>query len=371
MGIRLVFTVTTDLNFDQRMQRICHSLAQAGYSVCLVGRQRPDSPPLSKALYEQQRLTGWFERGPLFYLEYNLRLLFWLLRHQRSADALVAIDLDTILPVWLASKTLGCARVYDAHELFCEMQEIVSRPRVYRIWKALEKLTVPRFRWGYTVNQPIANEFKRMYGVDYAVIRNIARWEAFTIKAKEAPYLLYQGAVNEGRCFETLIPAMKEVDIPLYICGDGNFMKQAKALAKSHQLEDKVIFKGRVSPEELRVITRGARAGITLFEARGQSNYYSLANRFFDYLHAYLPQVCVDYPVYREINDRYGVAVLVPDTKTETLAQALNNLLNNGVVYETIRGNCIRAAQELNWQEEEKILLGFYERLSASLSQAD
>jgi glycosyltransferase involved in cell wall biosynthesis len=202
-----------------------------------------------------------------------------------------------------------------------------------------------------------------MYGVKYAVVRNIARWEAFWQEPKTERYFIYQGAVNEGRSFETLIPAMKQVPIPLYICGDGNFMAQAQALVKEHGLEDRVIFKGLVPPAALRELTRQAFAGVTLFDPRGKSNYYSLANRFFDYIHAYIPQICVDYPVYREINETHRIAMLVPNTDKQTLADALNNLLVQAVVYETLRGNCIRAAQVLNWQQEEQVLLEFYQNL--------
>jgi hypothetical protein len=35
---KIIFTVTNDLNFDQRMQRICSTLSNAGYEVELVGR---------------------------------------------------------------------------------------------------------------------------------------------------------------------------------------------------------------------------------------------------------------------------------------------------------------------------------------------
>lgn len=365
--MRLIFTVTTDLTYDQRMQRICQSLTDAGHDVCLIGRELPSSRPLENLRYEQKRLRCWFHRGPLFYLEYNLRLLCWLLRCQ--ADVLIAIDLDTILPVLTTSLLRNKSRVYDAHELFCEMQEIVTRPIIYRIWKTIEWIAVPRFKRGYTVNQPIADAFQQMYGVDYRVVRNIARWEAFWQEPKPERYFIYQGAVNEGRAFETLIPAMKQVSIPLYICGDGNFMTQAKALAKQHGVEDRVIFKGMVPPAELRVLTRQAFAGITLFDPRGKSNYYSLANRFFDYIHAYIPQICVDYPVYREINDQHRIAMLVPNVEEQTLADALNNLAVQAVVYETLRGNCIRAAQVLNWQQEEQVLLEFFQQLEQSLNE--
>jgi len=199
-----------------------------------------------------------------------------------------------------------------------------------------------------------------MYGVNYEVIRNIALLREIDIPEKKEKFILYQGAVNEGRSFETLIPAMAAVNCQLIICGDGNFMQQAQQLVKEDQLEDKVIFKGKVKPDELRAITQQAYAGVTLFDDTGLSNYYSLANRFFDYLHAGIPQLCVNYPVYKEINDKYNIAVLTDDISPKKIAALLNNLLLNEVEYKRLQQNCLKAREELNWQQEEKKLLQFY-----------
>lgn len=360
--MKIYFTVTTDLNFDQRMIRICSSLSGAGHRVVLIGRSLPDSKPILPQAFEQKRLNCIFTKGKLFYLEYNLRLLTYLLFAPKP-DCICAIDLDSILPCYFTSVLKKTKRVYDAHELFCEMKEIATRPWIYRIWKRIEQFAVPRFRDGYTVNKPIADEFNRMYGVTYEVVRNIAVLrQTDTVQADEK-FILYQGAVNEGRCFETLIPAMKQVNCRLVICGDGNFMKQAKALVKLHQLEKKVIFRGKIAPDKLREITAQAFLGITLFDRTGQSNYLSLANRFFDYLHAGIPQLCVDFPIYREIIEKTPFARLISDTSAENIAAELNNLLENEVVYRKLREQCDIARKIYNWQEEEKKLLRFYENL--------
>jgi len=361
MPQKIIFTVTNDLSYDQRMIRICGSLAQAGYEVLLVGVKRKDSPPLAVAAYGQKRLGLFFGRGKLFYAGFNIRLFFYLL--WQRADAVCAIDLDTILPVYFISRFKGIRRVYDAHELFCEMKEIVTRPAIYKIWKRIERFCVPAFRAGYTVNAIIATEFEKMYGVKYAVIRSIALLEKFAPVKKPELFILYQGAVNEGRCFETLIPAMQKVNARLVICGDGNFMAQARSLVKQYGLEGKVIFKGKLAPEALRAITRSAYIGITLFDDTGKSNYYSLANRFFDYMQAGIPQLCVDYPAYRELNNLYEVAVLTRDVSSESIAASLNNLLNNETEYNRLAANCRKGRQILNWQEEEKKLIAFYHQL--------
>ena len=361
IGRSILFTVTTDLTYDQRMIRICSSLVQAGYKVTLVGRKMKNSIPLNEKSFKQKRINCLFEKGKLFYAEYNIRLFFFLLF--KKMDCIGAIDLDTILPCYFISRIKKTKRVYDAHELFCEMKEIVTRPVIYKVWKKIEQFTVPKFRAGYTVNQFIAAEFKKMYGVDYGVIRNIALLRQLPKVEKKEKFILYQGAVNEGRSFETLIPAMKEVDCKLVICGDGNFMQQAQLLVKENNLQQKVIFKGKITPEELRTITSQAYIGVTLFENKGLSNYYSLANRFFDYLHAGIPQLCVDYPVYKEINEQQPVAALVNDISSVNIAFQLNNLLHNEVVYNKLQQNCISVRETLNWQAEEKKLFKFYNNL--------
>lgn len=361
--MKIYFTVTTDLTYDQRMIRICTSLSNAGHDVVLVGRSLPSSVALKKMPFRQKRLSCFFEKGKGFYAEYNIRLFFYLLF--KKMDCICAIDLDSILPCYFYSKLKKVKRVYDAHELFCEMKEIVERPSIYKIWKKIEQYTVPKFIHGYTVNQPIADEFFRMYKVNYTVIRNIALLKQLVITPKTDKFILYQGAVNEGRSFETLIPAMKQVHGKLIICGDGNFLEQTKKLVAENNLQEKVIFKGKVAPDELRTITQQAYIGITLFDDKGLSNYYSLANRFFDYLHAGIPQLCVDYPVYREMNRENPFALLVNDISSDNLAAQLNNLLENEVLYKDLQQNCIKAREIFNWQSEEKKLIAFYEHLAA------
>ena len=364
--------MTNDLSYDQRMIRICTSLVKNGYEVTLVGRKMRGSRPLDEKVFRQQRMRLLFQQGKAFYIEYNLRLFFFLLF--KDMDLICAVDLDTILPCYLLSRLRGITRVYDAHELFCEMKEVVNRPRVYKVWKAIERKTVPAFQHGYTVNDLIAGEFRKMYQADYEVIRNVP-----LLKEAENPpptdggtvpdwlprerFILYQGAVNEGRCFETLIPAMQQVEAPLVICGEGNFMRQAREMVRHYRLEGKVIFAGYLLPVQLKSITPLAYCGITLFDKTSGSNYYSLANRFFDYMHACVPQLAMNFPAYREINNLCPIAVLIDEADTGVIADALNGLLHNNLLYQTMRENCRQARLVYNWESEEKKLFHFYKQI--------
>ena len=360
---RIIFTVTNDLVYDQRMHRICASLAQNGFVVTLTGRRLKNSLLPANLLFCQKRLYCFFSKGFMFYTEYNLRLFFYLLF--QPFDAVCAIDLDTILPCYFVSFFRGKKRIYDAHELFTEQKEIVTRPHIHKFWLAVEKFAVPRFQPGYTVNQFIADELKRRYGVHYTVIRNLPELiihPAVRVKNKDR-FIIYQGAVNEGRSFETLIPAMKFVDAKLKIYGNGNFFEQVKELIKKHNVEDKVELKGAVVPDELKSITPAAYIAVMLFEQTGLNQYYSLSNRFFDYIMAGVPQVCINYPEYKTINDEFHIALMIEDTKIDSIASALNTLLHDDTLHKQLCADCVNAAKALNWQYEEGKLFKFYSEL--------
>jgi glycosyltransferase involved in cell wall biosynthesis len=343
------------------MIRICTSLVEAGYDVTLVGFKRKNSKPIIPRPFKQVRLSIIAEQGKLLYIHYWIKLFFFLLF--RKADALCAIDLDTIMPVYYASMLRRKKRVYDAHEIFTDLKEVISRPSVHKMWLWIANHTVPNFPVGYTIGECYAEDFKKRYGVDYGIVRNATILKPVTIPEKKERFILYQGAVNVGRCFEQLIPAMKLVDCPLIICGSGNFYDEAVALTKEHGLEQKITFKGYVPPAELSNYTIQAWVGITLFEDTSLSNRLSLANRFFDYMHYGVPQLCIKYPEYERVNSQFEIASLIEDPTPESIAAALNKLLGDTAYYNQLQQNCLKAREIYCWQEETKTLVNTYKKL--------
>lgn len=362
MAKSIVCTVTNDLNYDQRMIRICTSLANAGYDVTLVGFKRKKSKPLEQRPFKQVRLPIIAEQGKIMYAHYWFNLFFFLLF--RKADVLCAIDLDTILPVYYVSLLRRKKRVYDAHEIFTELKEVISRPSVYKMWSWIGGHTVPHFTAGYTIGDCYAEEFRKKYGVAYGVVRNATVLKPLHIPEKKERYILYQGWVNVGRCFEQLIPAMQFVDARLVVCGEGNFYQQARDLAKQYNVEQKVDFRGYVPPAQLGDYTLNASVGITLFEDTSLSNRLSMANRFFDYMHAGVPQLCNQFPEYERVNKQYEISALLDDITVENIAKALNKLLADDEYYNRLHQNCLTAREHYCWQEEEKKLLAIYKKLT-------
>ncbi len=365
MRPRLLLTATTDLIYDQRMARTSAALAAAGYDVLLVGRMLPNSRPLATDLpYAQHRLRCRWHAGKLFYLEFTLRLA-WFLLSQPAPAAYGAVDLDTVLPVWLAARLKRRPWVYDAHELFTEVPEVVARPAIQRIWRWIEAFAVPRASRAYTVGPALARVFESRYGRPFGVVRNVPVTSDerrvtsapvnSSLATRHSSLILYQGALNVGRGLEQLLDALPfvEASARLIICGEGDLSAALRArVAADPALRGRVEFRGFVVPAELRELTRTSRVGTMLLENHGLSYYYSLANKFFDYVQAGVPQVCVDFPEYRALNQEHEVATLVPDLTPAALAAALNRLLTDEAYHARLAANCARAAPVWNWERE-------------------
>ena len=80
-------------------------------------------------------------------------------------------------------------------------------------------------------------------------------------------------------------------------------------------------------------------------------------------MHAAVPQVTMDFPEYRRINDQYAIGLLIGDLSVKKIAEAINNLLENDVLHDMFQENCKQARLVYNWQEEEKKLIRFYQKI--------
>ncbi len=358
---KIIFTVTNDLSYDQRMARICGTLSTANYEVEIVGRKRKNSSLLKHKNYKQTRLNCIFQKGKLFYVEYSFRLFFYLLFHR--VDIISSVDLDSLMACTFVAKIRSKKLVFDAHEYFTEVPEVTNRKFTKKIWQTVGKLCIPQTNIAYTVGESLAEIFTTKYHKVFEVIRNVPLINENYVNPQLSYYdnktIIYQGDLNEGRGLEQTIEAMQYIDAELWIAGNGLLMDKLKELAQQFNVVNRVKFLGYIYPDELKKITQQATIGINLLENKGLSYYYSLANKFFDYLHAEIPQVCAPFPEYQKINNQYHIALLC-ECDVIQIKNTLNRLLTDEILYKKLQTECNKAKQIFNWQHEEQKLLSIY-----------
>ena len=374
MGKRIIFTVTNDLRYDQRMLRICTTLSAAGYEVALVGRHLPSSIPLQPQPYQQIRLKYlFFTAGKFFYIEYNLRLLFFLL-FQRF-DAICSIDLDTSIPGILVSKIKSKPHLFDAHELFTHTPEVERRESIQKIWESVQKFTFKHTNAAFTVGPAIAQYFEEKYNKPVAVVRNMPikggatnpnntpmpAWQSKIDALNGQRFILYQGALNEARGLETMIHAMTEITAILVLAGEGDLSQTLRNLTQSLNLEHKVIFLGMVPPNELPQLAKQAYIGYNVSQNAGLSYYLSLNNKFFDYTKALLPSLINPFPEYLALMKEFEVGLPTEPTLEDIVKQA-NQLFTNPILYDEIKSNCKLASEKWTWENETPTLINIFQQ---------
>lgn len=355
---RVIVSVTNDLNTDQRVAKVCNSLSENNFDVLIVGRKLKDSIPIIRN-YKTKRIKLFFNKGVLFYAEYNLRLFFILLFSKK--DILLANDLDTLLANYLVSKIQRKKLVYDSHELFTEVPELVNRPFVKSTWTKLENWILPNLKNTYTVCNSIADFYNVKYKTNFKVVRNLPISNQLekagnSISTDNKKVILYQGAVNIGRGLELMIETIKLLENhTLVIVGDGDILNDLKELVANQNLTSKVKFLGKVSPKELKKITPSAAIGISLEEDLGLNYKFALPNKIFDYIQAEVPILVSNLPEMKQIVLDYKVGEIVENRKPEELALVIKNMLQKDYTLK------LKFAKEnLTWKSEEKILLNIF-----------
>jgi glycosyltransferase involved in cell wall biosynthesis len=368
--MKITVSVINDLVTDQRVHKVCTTLMQNGWEVKLVGRKFRTSTSLERT-YRTCRMRLWFNRSFLFYAEYNIRLFFYLLTD--SADLYLSNDTDTLPANYLASKIRRKPLLFDAHEMFPEVPEVTGRKWVKAFWTKIEDWIFPRLPYSYTVCQSIADIYNRKYRMNMQVIRNIPFAPTLPpvttgrpIDSQGKKTLLYQGAVNIGRGIEWIIDAMPYLDdFVFYVVGDGDILDALKERVKRLNLNDKVLFTGRVPFEELPAYTACADIGINLLENRGLNYYYSLPNRIFDYIRASVPVLAVDFPEIRRIVAHYDIGTLVDHYEPSFLAKTLRQMVDR----EKNEAGFVAANAELTWEKEVTVLLEMVKSIVKNTNQ--
>jgi glycosyltransferase involved in cell wall biosynthesis len=364
--MHIILAVTNDISTDQRLIRTAHTLQKLQAHISIIGRRFHSKKSVTDTHFDAIRMNLIFNKGPLFYAEYNIRLFFRLLL--MKADVLVSNDLDTLPAVYLASRIKKTALVYDSHEYFTEVPELKERRLVRRIWEKMESRMLPHIQFSSTVSPPIAEAYRKKYGIHMEVIRNLPFRKladaspSFTLPRQSGKIIIYQGALNMGRGLEMAIKAMQYAqNIQLVIIGRGDLEIQLKALAQSLGLTEKVTFMGRVSPDNLFDYTIQADLGISLEEDLGLNYRFALPNKVFDYIQAGVPVLVSDLPEVKSLVLQYGVGTISNAQTPAELGALFNRILDDKGKLQEWKVNLKKAAAELCWENEEHRLLELYQ----------
>lgn len=363
MSKKIISAATSDLFTDQRVLKTAYTLYNQGYNVTVAGRLLESSGELNVP-FHSKRFKLHFNKGFLFYANYNIRLFIFLLFSK--VDIILSNDTDTLPACYLASNIRNKKLVFDAHELFPEQAELHNRRFVKNFWTQIEAIIFPHLKHCYTVSGSIVEYYRKKYGINMQLVRNVPllkknnNQKTKLINFGVKKIILYQGALNTGRGIEWILKAMPMIQNAVFVLiGDGDIKADLVQMTEDLQITDRIRFLGKIPADELQTYTTSASLGVCLLENKGLSYYYALPNRIFAFLHAGVPVLATDFPEIRKIVEKYRTGILISENKPEIIAAKINEVLSS--LFPT--DHFAELAAKFCWEKEEKVIIDIFNKI--------
>ncbi|HET6899799.1 MAG TPA: glycosyltransferase family 4 protein [Vicinamibacteria bacterium] len=381
--------VTNGVSIDTRVIKEAASLASAGNAVTVFGlRDAGQAERETLEGFAIQRLRPDTLRsrrsGALRALLAPLALAWALADYWRRAfraataepfDVYHAHDLVTLPVAWAARARRGGAVVYDAHELFTELSRLDPVSRAF--FRVLETLLIGRADRVITVNDSIAAELSRRYGVAAPrVLRNCPRTLGRRPASAESPLrerarvpagraiVLYQGLYMPHRGLENLVRASAAFEkAHLVFMGWGPLLDNLKAIVVSEGLADRVTFIDPVPMGDLLAVTAGADVGVIPYRNVGLNNFFTSPNKLFEYCAAGVPVAASRFPELVKVVEGLQVGRTFDPDDPASIAAAVNAIVGDPVELARLRENAGRAAPSFSWEREAEVLQAVYDSL--------
>lgn len=269
--------------------------------------------------------------------------------------------------------------IYDSHEF--ELGRNVQRNKIrHSIIRRIERYILNNSAFSIMVNDNIADEVKRIYGLKNkpVVVRSTPNyWEIDHNKCIDRRrfikqeferngnkmdnpfYVMYHGAIMNGRGIETLIRLTSinpHINSVILGNGDARYIESLKALVKECGVEDRVLFHPAVPISELWKYVGAVDLSFMMIEGKVKSYYFALPNKFFESIQSLTPIVASDFPEMKRLIDEYHIGLTCNPDDLEAINGCIERMRLDKALYSNCKKNLEIAKKELCWENEKKVL---------------
>lgn len=249
-------------------------------------------------------------------------------------------DLPTLYGGWLYKKKYNkTLLVYDAHELYPEMQRSKFRQR---LWSVIEKQLIS---FPDKIILPEANRakyFQKKYNLKHTyLIENFP--ERIELKSRDyfekfelfnkTKRILYLGAVMPDRGLEEIIKAIKCIKnkAKLVILGQINnevYADELKNLIEELNLNNMVFFLDPVPNNQVIHIINSVDIGLIFYKDNNLNNYYCASNKLYEFIMLGKKVITNNYPGLIQRVDK-NIGICIEKVNSELISKSIESLIDN------------------------------------------
>lgn len=336
------FVAFSEISTDARLLNIARTYSQHNFKVGIIAiGEASDIPRFAEEnIIFFPVKKSYMKRAWLRWLSFNYYAKKFL--KTCSCKVVFASDFYSLYFGHKLKKKYNSKLIYDSREIYSALGPLFESPLKQRILINLER------KWLNDVNQIVvsapkdADYIRDFYKLnhDFEVIMNLPPFRekvnSNLIRAKyhipqNKNILIYQGMLLPGRGLIPLISSLPFLpDSYFYIFGDGPLKSQLTELAKSLNIENRVIFAGIKNYDELHNWTCSADIGICFIEPISVSYQYALPNKLFEYCMAGIPTLASNLFAIKEIIDNNPIGKAIPfDSSPREIAVAIKEIFSN------------------------------------------
>ncbi len=145
--------------------------------------------------------------------------------------------------------------------------------------------------------------------------------------------------------------------------GYGEIQNELEDLVDQRGFQGRVKFLPTVPQEVLLEYTSCADLGVIPYKPVSLNNYYTLPNKLFEYINAFIPVVASDLPELRRVIMGNSIGLLFDPENPRSIAESIEQVMANQDRYAEMKKNTIEAAKKYNWENESKKLLALYNNI--------
>ena len=280
-------------------------------------------------------------------------------------DVIHANDLNALIPAYEAKKKLGCALIYDSHEINVENYTGSRKQLFAGYMRRKEAKLVKKIDKMVCVSNAAAEYFRDEYNIEKPmVVTNCSlKSEQCISENKNSGFeVLNHGQFYEGRGYDIMaeaIPLLKDYsEVKLAVRGFGK-LEDSLRTRVGELSGDNFIFYPKVLVQELIPEASKSMVGVAITEAICLNFKLSVSNKLFEYASAGLPVIMSDIPEHRYLNEKYQFGVIIPENTPEAFAQAVIKLYTDKDFYQKCAENAKILSDEINWENEFSKLIHF------------
>jgi len=393
VGVRkkILMVLTSEFPPDRRVENEAEALTEAGYEVhlaCFTRERLPKQDVYHNITVHRKKICSFYYKSIAALPVIKVAFFFWKpflvqLIRQHAFDAIHIHDLPLAKLGFRLKRRFGIKYVLDLHENWAVLQQISQHTQHFPgsvffslpAWLKYERQAVADADRVIVVIDEMKQRFVAM-NVDASKIEviqntiNIPEDLPVAERAeneKDDVILFYGGGITFHRGLQIVLQALSKLPadsrIKFHVVGSGRHAEALKKMARDLNIENRVIFPGYKSQEELYADLSKSDVAI-IPHLKTDHTDHTIPHKLFQYMYYQKPVIATNCRPIQRIVEETGAGVIYRHDDPVALAKILQTLETNVDAFKAQYGGGRKwVLEKYNWQHDARNLVCFYKEL--------